>query len=479
VLRLLAIVCVLGFLIGACRGSIAPFGASPSPVTTGPSPSPVVASPTAPPVAPTPTVATTSIPLCQEVGEVTAPAEYYRDSPIYVSNEMPADEVRAWAATRPGYEDIWIDRDHLGWITVAFSHDAEARQAELEREFPGVGVVAVEVDWTMAELEALQRRVGDELMPDVASSSGIYITKGVVSIGVGVLRPERIAAVEERFAGERVCIEGIDPADAPPEGPQQPAGEGWRLLADEKHVGQPYRTWIASDEASYRRLWGDIGLAAEPPVDFETEVVVWFGAVFGSSCPNIRLDDVVVDGDRALVYPEIADLHAGQPCTADANAHAYVVAIERSRLPSGPFAIQLGPEAPPGGAPEERTLVEVDLSVPGAVAGPGDVHPDPSLPEPFVLEPGAIVEPGFPMPYRQSVHCGIEWLGPINDFDWRTDVPAGAIDYVPPDWEPAIEDELIQLSITLHTEPEPVILATANGHTVRYQPTAEQPPGCD
>src|SRR3546814_7530849 len=37
-----------------------------------------------------------------------------------------------------------------------FSAGAEERQAELEREFPGVGVVAVPVEWTEAELVQLR-----------------------------------------------------------------------------------------------------------------------------------------------------------------------------------------------------------------------------------------------------------------------------------------------------------------------------------
>jgi hypothetical protein len=206
--------------------------------------------------------------------------------------------------------------------------------------------------------------------------------------------------------------------------------------------------------------------------------VIWFGAVYGSSCPDLRLDDVVVDLERALVYAEIVLVDAPSACTDDANPHAYLVALLRSRLPAGPFSIQLGAEDPPSGAPEERTLVDVDLSTPGAVAGPGDVHGDPSLPEPFMNESGAIVEPGYPAPYRLYVHCGIEWLGYVNDIAWRMDA-AGDLG-VPPEWQPAVgESESIDLSILLRTDPEPIIEATANGHTIVYRPVAEDPPGCD
>ena len=421
------------------------------------------------------------VPRCDQIDWISAPAERYGDSPIYVANEQPTEEILAWASGQPGFEELWIDRDHLGWITVAFSTDADARQADLERLFPDVGVVAVEVERSLDEMEELQRRIGEELGPLFGPSSWISVQQGVVGIGVGVLTDERLAVIVERFGAEPICVEGTDPTDAPAAGPQAPEGDGWRLLADEQGVGHPFRTGIATDQASYRQLWAAIGLSDDPPpVDFESEVVIWFGAVYGSSCPDLRLDDVVVDRGRALVHAEIVLVDSPSACTADANPRAYLVALERTQLPSGPFAIQLGADDPPRGVPEERTLVDADLSQPGAVAGPGDVHGDPSLPEPFVNESGAIIEPGFPAQYRLYLHCGIEWLGDVNDIAWRTDVPGDIVDFVPPEWERVVgEDGSIDLSILLDTDPEPLIEATANGHTVVYRATAEELPGCD
>jgi hypothetical protein len=461
-MRRLALIFAIALLATACR---ADGGASGAPLVSPDG---------------NPQAAIDGVARCQEIDWISAPAERYRDSPIYVANEQPTDEILAWASGQPGFEELWIDRDHLGWITVAFSTGADERQADLERLFPDVGVVALEVEWSLAELEQLQRRIGDELDPRFGPSSWISVQQGVVGIGVGVLTPERLAVIEERFGDEPICVEGTDPADAPVAGPQAPEGEGWRLLADEPGVGQPYRTGIATDQASYRQLWAALGLSGDPPaVDFESAVVIWFGAVYGSSCPDLRLDDVVVDRGRALVHAEIVLVDPPSACTADANPRAYLVALQRAKLPSGPFAIQLGANDPPSGVPEERTLVDVDLSQPGAVAGPGDVHGDPSLPEPFINESGAIVEPGFPAPYRLHVHCGIEWLGHVNNIAWRTDVPADVLDFVPPEWEPAVRDESIDLSILLQTDPEPMIEATANGHTVVYRATAEDLPGCD
>jgi hypothetical protein len=423
------------------------------------------------------------LPRCEDVAEVEPPAEHVRDEPVYVANEQPIEELSAWASSKPGFEQLWIDRDHLGWVVLAFSEDAAERQDELTDAFPDAGAVVVEVEWTMRDLEDLQ--VGlmeDARARELGLASGISVTRGVVEIEVGSLTEQRLAAVADLVEAvgaspDQLCISGVDPATLPAEGPQQQAGDGWRLLADEL-VGEPYRTGIAADDEGYARLWDEVGLTADrPPVDLETEVVIWFGAVYGSSCPDLRLDDVVVDRDRALVYAEIVDVSGQVACTDDANPRAFVVAVERERLPAGAFAIQLRADDPPAGVPEERTLVDADLTQPGAGLPPSAVGPDPSLTEqgPTAVGPDDFIEPGYPAAYRFYLHCGPEWLGPLNDVLWRsevTDTPAAWREMLDPSTE-----ELV-VEVLLETDP-PVLTATANGHDVVYTPTTEDHPGCD
>jgi hypothetical protein len=417
-------------------------------------------------------------PRCEDVPAISAPADWYRDSPIYVGNEMPVDAVRAWAERQTGFQDLWIDRQHNGWITVAFSEGAEARQAEIEREFPEDGVVAVDVDWTSADFEDLQERIRAELGRFRVNTSDV-IDHGVVSVWLGVLSDERIAALEAGFAGEPLCIEGANPADLPQPGPQALAGDGWRLLIDER-TGNIYRTGVAWDQDSLAALWREIPLEGEPPVvDFASEVVIWFGAVHSSSCPNIRLDGVAFDPARRLIHADIVNTDIPGACTADALPRAYVVAVDRDRLPPAPFWIQLTAADPPAGAPEERTVVDADLRVPGSVAASGQVHADPNIGAPQVEESGTFVEPDFPRDYRLHVHCGIEWLGVINDITWRTDVPADSTGFVPPEWEPLVADESIVVSVLLEAGDPPTITASTNGHEVIYVPTSEPDPGCD
>jgi len=415
-------------------------------------------------------------PMCDDVPNLAAPAEAYRDEPIYVADEMPVAEVKAWAESQPGFEEIWIDWDHLGWISVGFSRGAAARQRDLEAEFPGVGVVAVPVERTKAELVAIASRARRELAPLVAEHGPIgfdgFVSRGVALLHVGVLTEDFRREVERRFSGEPLCVDGRDPATIPPPGPQPEGGDGWRLLADQDGGGGSW--WpvgLAADASGLPVLWESLD-APLPEVDFGKYVVISFGVSHGSSCPDIRLDDVVVDGD--VVYPEVVNLTTAIACTADYNPHAYVVALERSRLPSGPFAIQLEAETWSYTKPEQRLLVDADLSQPAAVPEPDAVRPDASLSEPKPAESGLYTRPGSSRSYRLDARCGIEWLGIVNHYAWRTNDP------MPEEWESAVEaDGALEVRAKLRVEPETVIEAELGGKTVVYKPTTDEIPECD
>jgi hypothetical protein len=223
-------------------------------------------------------------------------------------------------------------------------------------------------------------------------------------------------------------------------------------------------------------LWAEVGLAGEQPaVDFEKEVAIWFGTVHSGSCPRMRFNEVLVDEQRSLVTADLTYLDQGV-CTSDANPHAYIVALERSRLPQGPFVIQLETDPPPGGL--ARTVVDVDLSSPGSVAQPGDLHRQDTSDEPQYTGPGGFIEPGFEAEYQQSVRCGLEWLGPLNGYHWRTDEASGSA-WLPDEWRESVDASgRLVLALLLSTEP-PILDGTANGHTVTYSAVTEEPPACE
>ncbi len=160
------------------------------------------------------------------------------------------------------------------------------------------------------------------------------------------------------------------------------------------------------------------------------------------------------------------------------HPRAYVVAVDRATLPTGPFAIQLSAEDPPSGAPEERIRVDADLSIPGAVAAADDIGNDPAPAEPETLRSGDTIEPGYPVTFRMDVRCGIEWLGVLNDVSWRTAVPAGSIKHVPVAWREEVADGVFEVEVTIRTGSPPTATAVANGHKVVYQPAAAPPPAC-
>lgn len=81
--------CSVALLVSACSQGMGGWGTSVAPSAT-------------PAEQPTPIAQAPAIPLCDTVPRISAPAERYRDSPIYVANEMPVGRIRAWAAGKLG-----------------------------------------------------------------------------------------------------------------------------------------------------------------------------------------------------------------------------------------------------------------------------------------------------------------------------------------------------------------------------------------
>lgn len=362
-------------------------------------------------------------PSCADVPQIRADEALYRDEPVYGNAEELLSEVHAWAVGQPGFVELGLDRERNGWITVWVKDaDAGALQQEVAREWPGEGIVVVEVPWTAGELEAVLTEVDAALREAGVRSGGSALSphRGVVEIHLGVITPEA-EAVLAGFTGRPLCVEGIPEDQAPEERSQATAGEGWRLLG-EGLSGESYRTSVATTDDQLQDLWEAAGLEGEAPrVDWDGEIAVWFGAVYGSGCP-VRMDGVLVEGD--LLYADLVVPGEVYGCNADANPHAFVVAVSRAVLPEGPFRVQLEARDPYPGAPEERTVVDVDLRSPGSTATNEQVHADASLAVP--LEPAQVTD-GDDLPndqpvryiYRDDPDCDTPVLGPLDGSIWR------------------------------------------------------------
>lgn len=202
------------------------------------------------------------------------------------------------------------------------------------------------VERSASDLEALQIRA-TELDIDGFQGSGRRVWDATVEINLAVLDQSSIDAITEAFKADLdgICVTGADPGDVMPEGPQPTAGAGWRLLADQTGTGEPYTARVALDGAEYELLWTSLGLDGEQPVvDFDAEIVVHFGAVYSGSCPEIRLDDVIIDRASGSVVAKIVQLGGERICTSDAIPRSYLVAIDRSVLPTPPFTVSAYPD---------------------------------------------------------------------------------------------------------------------------------------
>ena len=69
-------------------------------------------------------LAGSSLTWCGDLEPIRAAPEADRDAPVYAGNEQPEDVI-TWARQQPGFVDVWIDRENLGWLTLTFSRGAD------------------------------------------------------------------------------------------------------------------------------------------------------------------------------------------------------------------------------------------------------------------------------------------------------------------------------------------------------------------
>lgn len=215
-------------------------------------------------------------------------------------------------------------------------------------------------------------------------------------------------------------------------------GAGWRLIGEGRDKGEAGTTAVATTDEQLEQVWREAGFSGDlPRVNWDTEVVVSFGAIW-SSGREIRLTELVVQEDT--VYPLTPTLEPDLGGPDDARPHSFVLAVERSALPKQfPFFVQLGKEPLGYGWPEERTVIEVDLSAPGSTATDEQMHEDPDLtpPIPTTVEEGDSIPVGEEVIYWFTPgECGWERLGIFDGQEWRL-----AEDSAPPDNLPPVEGD--------------------------------------
>jgi hypothetical protein len=171
-------------------------------------------------------------------------------------------------------------------------------------------------------------------------SYGLSTDQNVVVIDAKSDAPDAKARLEARYGGRVVA--NIFPFPGP--WANRAAGDGWRLVsAIQRDENWADTVRAAVSQAEWSALWAGLspGLA-EPVIDFASEIAVLFADGTAGGCVEVRLDDVAIDVNRALVSSRTSDPLAPRGCDLIPSGSAvFIVALARDALPATPFTIQL------------------------------------------------------------------------------------------------------------------------------------------
>lgn len=284
----------------------------------------------------------------------SAPAEPAPDESIVIpmgpdGPELPEGVVEALQAYGAEHADefggLYVEDQSRGSFGMFFTDRLDEHAAAVAEIWPRVTVSRVRYS-EAALMEVLERLdLANMAGPGVEPlSAAIDTMNNVVTLELKSNDPGIETLLELQY-GDMLEVT-VHPL--PGDWANVATGDGWRLLAaGEASHGDAYTVRAATDEAQFDETWAAIGLGGErPAVDFGAEVVVSFGHGIGSSCPELRLDDVSIsDG---VVYSVTSDPLEPRACTADlVGAAVFVVAIERDALPEDAFTLQLDADGGP------------------------------------------------------------------------------------------------------------------------------------
>ena len=153
----------------------------------------------------------------------------------------------------------------------------------------------------------------------------------------------------------------MTPSPAPASKLPSPVAGAWRELATDLWLADdPFAARAATNASQLDELWQELGQdGAAPAVDFDQELVLFFGMSGSSSCPE-RLEALVVDIGEATVHGRWADHDPNVPCTDDLQAQGVLLAVPRTDLPQVPFMFSLRSEPICRECPDrpDQTLVD-------------------------------------------------------------------------------------------------------------------------
>ena len=149
-----------------------------------------------------------AVPLCDDLPD---PADSLDWSGIQRTDApLPAQtrDALILALDFPYVVDYWGGTgDREGWIVIGVSGGAVELQQLIDLYHPGARVLAMPLDWTPGELEALADEVDAATAELGLEPAIVSISRGVVRVQLGSITEER-AAVLDGFAERRVCLDG-------------------------------------------------------------------------------------------------------------------------------------------------------------------------------------------------------------------------------------------------------------------------------
>jgi hypothetical protein len=244
---------------------------------------------------------------------------------------------------RETFGGLYIDPPGGQTVVMLFTADLETHAAAVNQILPGTRVR--QVQFTEAALLALLESFDFEAL----RADGIeMVTAGLDTMGNRVTLEVKSddPTLELRLETSHGGMLDVTVFPVPGEWANATEGDGWRLLeAGQASGAEAYTVRAATSEDEWASMWEAIGLPSldAPAVDFDEVVAVSFGHGIGSSCPEVRLDGVDIEG--GVVYSRTSDPLAPRGCTGDlAGAAVFVVAVHRDRLPRDGFTLRLGRE---------------------------------------------------------------------------------------------------------------------------------------
>lgn len=288
------------------------------------------------------------------------------------TSDVPSDElaqvVQAYGDAHPDeFAGVYFDQENGGRLVARFTDNLDVHQHALDALLGSQGRVLVQsAVFTEAALQGMVDSIGGNHQQ--LAEQGIDL----VFAGVDVIRNNvEVQAKSDNPEAERVLqahgppgsiVVDLYPADKPWTQPTE--GDGWRLLGA-FDTNLPYTVATAVDRAQLATEWERYGLPDDPPAwEPSREIAIILSDGIGSSCPELRLDAVVMDADARLVHGEFSDPYTPRECTADlAGGKTFVVAVAKDVLPPSPFTLRLRAE-PIGCEPDcgmGPSTLQVDL----------------------------------------------------------------------------------------------------------------------